>query len=162
MNAQQSKIEARKNLNAMGMTYHSQEQFMAAIQRKDDVAVQLFLDGDGIDPQAKNAAGKSPTEMAQQVGASDIAQLIQNKINQKSTPAAAAAQATQVQAPAALALPAAPPTASASAKPLSPETMAEIEAALDARKVPPEKRDAVRAQLVQQIQRLQQLTGQAN
>ena len=162
MNAQQTKIEARKNLNAMGMTYHSQEQFMAAIQRKDDVAVQLFLDGDGIDPQAKNAAGKSPTEMAQQVGASDIAQLIQNKINQKSTPAAAAAQATQVQAPAALALPAAPPTASASAKPLSPETMAEIEAALDARKVPPEKRDAVRAQLVQQIQRLQQLTGQAH
>ncbi|MBX9937203.1 MAG: hypothetical protein K2Y10_11485 [Burkholderiaceae bacterium] len=162
MNAQQSKIEARKNLNAMGMSYHSQEQFMAAIKRKDDVAVQLFLDGDGIDPQAKNAAGKSPTEIAQQVGALDIVQLIQNKISQKSLPATPAAQTTQVQPPAAIAAPAVLLPVSSSAKPLSPETMAEIEAALDARKVPPEQRDAIRTQLVQQLQRLHQLAGQAN
>ncbi len=159
MNAQQSKIEARKNLNAMGMTYHSQEQFIAAIKRKDDVAVQLFLDGDGIDPHAKDAGGKSPTDMAHQLGASDIAQLIQNKINQKSMPAAPRAQVTQAQSLAAMASPASPSPAADSAKQLSPETLAEIEAALDARKVPPEKRDAVKAQLIQQFQRLQQLTG---
>lgn len=159
VNFQQTKIEARKNLNAMGMTYHSQEQFIAAIKRKDDVAVQLFLDGDGINPGAKDGTGRNPTDIANQVGASDIAKLIQEKIHQKSMPAA---PATQGQPPAAVVSPAAATPASGRDKDLSPEILAEIEEALDARKMPPEQREIVRAKLIQQVQRLHKLAGQLN
>lgn len=158
-NTQQAKIEARKNLNAMGMTYHAQNQFIAAIQRKDDVAVQLFLDGDGINPSAKDAAGLSPIDVANQLGAADIAQLIQVKIDSKSKPVAAPAQAQP--AAAALSSVAATPAPNG-AKALSTERLAEIDAALDARKMSPEQREIARAKLIQQVQRLQEMTGQMN
>lgn len=86
-NAQQLKIDARKNLSAMGMTYHSQEQFLAAIRRKDDVAVQLFLDGEGIDINQKDGSGKAPLETATQLGATEIVRVIQSKLAAKTSAA---------------------------------------------------------------------------
>lgn len=70
------KIEARKNLTAMGLTYHSQPQFLDAVQRKDALAVKLFLDGGGVDPGAKGADGKSAVDLAHEVGAADIVALL--------------------------------------------------------------------------------------
>ncbi len=74
----QAKIEARKNLTAMGMQYHSQEHFVAAIRRKDDVAVQLYLDAGGLDLSAKEN-GKSFEMIAEEVGAKEIAKMISDK-----------------------------------------------------------------------------------
>jgi hypothetical protein len=71
-----TRIDARKNLVAMGLQYFSQDQFIAAIKRKDDTAVKLFLDGGGIDPAARSRDGKTPADIANQVGATDIAQMI--------------------------------------------------------------------------------------
>jgi len=71
-----AKIEARKNLTAMGLSYFAQDQFIGAIRRKDEVAVKLFLDGGGVDVSARDKTGKTPVDIAKEVGAADLAQLI--------------------------------------------------------------------------------------
>lgn len=70
-------IEARKNLTAMGLSYHSQAQFLDAVMRKDSLAVKLFLDGGGIDPSAKGANGKNALELAREAGATEIVTLLE-------------------------------------------------------------------------------------
>ncbi|NEX63377.1 hypothetical protein [Noviherbaspirillum galbum] len=87
------KIEARKNLAAMGLTYHSQDQFVAAIRRKDDVAVQVFLEAGGIDPNAKDKDGKAPADIAMASGSPDIARMIRGE-NKAPAVAAPAPQAS--------------------------------------------------------------------
>lgn len=43
-----SMLEARTQLTAMGLQYFSQEQFIAAIDRGDQLAVKLFIAGGGV------------------------------------------------------------------------------------------------------------------
>ena len=43
-----SSLEARTQLTAMGLQYYSQEQFLAAIQRGDKLALELFIAGGGV------------------------------------------------------------------------------------------------------------------
>ena len=42
-------LEARSQLTAMGLQYFNQEQFMAALQRNDKLAIELFIAGGGVD-----------------------------------------------------------------------------------------------------------------
>lgn len=65
-----SKVEARKSLAGMGLTYHSVEQFFAAIRRDDDVAVQLFLAAGSMKVLTKDANGKTPEQAALESSAS--------------------------------------------------------------------------------------------
>ncbi len=65
-----SKVEARKNLAGMGLTYHSTEQFFAAIRRDDEVAVQLFLAAGSMKILTKDANGKTPEQAALESSAS--------------------------------------------------------------------------------------------
>lgn len=44
-----SALEARKHLNDMGLQYFSQEQFVAAIERGDKLAVELFIAGGSVE-----------------------------------------------------------------------------------------------------------------
>ncbi len=61
-------IEARKNLTAMGMTYHSVDQLQEAIARRDQVSVDLFVAANGVRADAKGKSGKTCAEIAQSVG----------------------------------------------------------------------------------------------
>lgn len=45
-------LEARKHLTAMGLQYFSQEQFVAAIERGDKLAVELFIAGGSVNVNA--------------------------------------------------------------------------------------------------------------
>lgn len=45
-----SMLEARTQLTAMGLQYFSQDQFIAAIDRGDELAVKLFIAGGGVIP----------------------------------------------------------------------------------------------------------------
>ena len=45
-------LEARKHLTAMGLQYFSQEQFVAAIERGDTLAVELFIAGGSVNVNA--------------------------------------------------------------------------------------------------------------
>jgi twitching motility two-component system response regulator PilH len=47
-----SALEARMQLTAMGLQYYSQEQFMAAIERGDALAIELFMIGGGVNTDA--------------------------------------------------------------------------------------------------------------
>lgn len=64
------KVEARKSLAGMGLTYHSVEQFFAAIRRDDDVAVQLFLAAGSMKILTKDTNGKTPEQAALESSAS--------------------------------------------------------------------------------------------
>lgn len=142
---QQVKVEARKNLNAMGMTYHSHEQFLAAIRRKDDVAVQLFLDGGGIDLNQKETSGKTPLEMATEIGATDIVGLIQSKLAPKPTsPTATLAPTTAV------------PSKEMGSNPpeLSPEISEAIDKVLAEQNLSPEQKEAARANMARQLEQI--------
>lgn len=155
VNAQQVKIEARKNLSAMGLVYHSQEQFVAAIRRKDDVAVQLFLDGEGIDPVAKEKNGKSPLEIAEEAGAADIARIITNKINKpaEKTPAAVPAPQNPLTTGSPQPLPAAddPQALAAMAASLPPETLAEINETIAKLNITEAQKAMMRANAIRQL-----------
>lgn len=59
-------IEARKNLTAMGLVYHSQEMFHSAIKRKDHLAVELFMKAGGVDKSSTGAGGITAIELAAQ------------------------------------------------------------------------------------------------
>lgn len=65
-----SKVEARKSLNGMGLTYHSVEQFFAAIRRDDEVAVQLFLLAGSMKILTRDGNGKTAEQVALETGAS--------------------------------------------------------------------------------------------
>lgn len=49
-------LQARKDLNAMGLRYYDEQQFLDAARRGDALAVELFIAGGGID--LRELAGK--------------------------------------------------------------------------------------------------------
>ena len=71
-----SAMQARKDLTAIGLSYHDREQFLDAVKRKDAIAVRLFLIGRGVDPNAKDAWGNSALELARRGGDPEIIALL--------------------------------------------------------------------------------------
>ena len=45
-------LQARKHLTEMGLQYFSQDQFVAAIERGDKLAVELFIAGGSVTVEA--------------------------------------------------------------------------------------------------------------
>ena len=43
-------LQARKDLTSMGLRYYDETQFQDAVKRRDKLAVDLFVAGEGIDP----------------------------------------------------------------------------------------------------------------
>jgi len=161
----QAKIEARKSLTAMGMTYHSSEQFYSAVRRKDDVAVQLFLDADNIDLANKDTSERTPLEVANEVGAADVATLIKARIDRKTTPTVNTVQPAKADAtlpPAANSQPAMPKAGDDTALELPPEMLAELNQTIDGLDVPAEQKDIMRANAIRKVQALRALVGRIN
>ena len=52
------RLQARKDLSAMGLTYHSQDQFIESIKRGDSMAVELFLKAGAVDVTAATSDKK--------------------------------------------------------------------------------------------------------
>ena len=67
--------QARKELAAMGLQYYSQDQFVAAIRRNDKLAVELFLQGEGVS-LGPDAAGEMPLGIAEKSGFAEIVALL--------------------------------------------------------------------------------------
>lgn len=57
-------LQARKDLAAMGLRYYDQQQFLDAVRRDDALAVELFLQGRGVNPAARDAQGHSALDIA--------------------------------------------------------------------------------------------------
>ena len=69
-------LQARKDLTAMGLKYHDPKDFLDAVKRDDSLAVQLFLEGRGVNPGAKDAQGKTALDIARAKGNEPMAQLL--------------------------------------------------------------------------------------
>ncbi len=69
-------VQARKDLTAIGLTYHDRDQFLDAVKRRDAIAVRLFLTGRGVDAGAKDAWGNTALELARRGGDPEIIALV--------------------------------------------------------------------------------------
>lgn len=69
-------LQARKDLTAMGMKYHDPKEFLDAVKRDDALAVELFIQGRGVNLGAKDAQGRTALEIARAQGNEPMAQLL--------------------------------------------------------------------------------------
>lgn len=69
-------LQARKDLNAMGLRYYDQKDFLDAVKRDDALAVELFIQGRGVNLGAKDAQGKTALEIARARGNQPMAELL--------------------------------------------------------------------------------------
>jgi hypothetical protein len=73
-------LQARKDLTAMGLKYHDPNDFLEAVRRDDQLAVELFVAGRGVNVGAKDAQGKSALEIARAKGNEPMAQLLSRSL----------------------------------------------------------------------------------
>src|SRR5918995_753379 len=69
-------LEARKQLTAMGLTYHDSKQFLDAVKRNDALAAELFIAGRGVDLSATDFWGRDAVDFARRNNNEPLAQLI--------------------------------------------------------------------------------------
>jgi hypothetical protein len=69
-------LQARKDLTAMGLKYHDPKDFLDAVRRDDALAVELFIEGRGVNVGARDAQGKSALDIAQARGNRPMADLL--------------------------------------------------------------------------------------
>lgn len=69
-------IQARKDLTAMGLSYHDASQFLDAVRRDDALAVELFVYGRGVNLAAKGTDGRSAVDIAKRNGNRQILALL--------------------------------------------------------------------------------------
>ncbi|HZQ71919.1 MAG TPA: hypothetical protein VFB08_03310 [Burkholderiales bacterium] len=69
-------LQARKDLTAMGLSYHDPKQFLDAVKRDDALAAELFIQGRGVNLSARDADGRSALDIARANGNTRLAQLL--------------------------------------------------------------------------------------
>ena len=69
-------VDARKELTAMGLTYHDSRQFLDAVKRNDVLAAELFVAGRGVDLSATDFWGRDAVDFARRNNNENLAQLI--------------------------------------------------------------------------------------
>jgi len=57
-------LQARKDLTAMGLSYHDSRQFLDAVTRDDALAVELYILGRGVNLESRDAGGRSALDIA--------------------------------------------------------------------------------------------------
>ena len=57
-------LQARKDLNAMGLSYFDAKQLLDAVKRDDALAVELFVLGRGVNLSSRDAEGRSALDIA--------------------------------------------------------------------------------------------------
>jgi len=87
-------VEARKELTAMGLTYHDSKQFLGAVKRNDVLAAELFIAGRGVDLSATDFWGRDAVDFARGNKNEQLAQLIL-----RSRPTARSSQPAPQQTP---------------------------------------------------------------
>lgn len=73
-------LRARKDLNAMGLRYYDEKQFLDAVKRNDELAVELFIAGRGVDLSGRDADGRSALEIARDNGNAPLAELLSRNL----------------------------------------------------------------------------------
>ena len=69
-------LQARKELNAMGLSYFDAKQFLEAVKRDDALAVELYVLGRGINLSSRDADGRTAIDVAHANGNARMADLL--------------------------------------------------------------------------------------
>ena len=69
-------LQARKDLTAMGLRYHDHGEFLDAVKRNDELAVELYVAGRGVDLGKRSWSGRSALDIARDSGNTRIAELL--------------------------------------------------------------------------------------
>ena len=69
-------LQARKDLTAMGLRYHDPKDFLDAVKRDDALAVELFIEGRGVNLAARDPQGHSALDIARARGNQPMAALL--------------------------------------------------------------------------------------
>jgi len=69
-------LHARRDLNAMGLRYYDQTQYLDAVKRNDELAVELYIAARGVDLASRDADGRSALEIARDNGNAPLAELL--------------------------------------------------------------------------------------
>ena len=69
-------LQARKDLTAMGLRYFDAKDYLDAVKRGDELAVELFIAGRGVNLASRDADGRSATEIARAGGNPRLAELL--------------------------------------------------------------------------------------
>jgi len=69
-------LQARKDLNAMGLRYYDPKDFLEAVKRDDLLAVELFIAGRGVNLSSKDADGRTAADIARATGNAQMGELL--------------------------------------------------------------------------------------
>jgi hypothetical protein len=69
-------LQARKDLNAMGLSYFDARQFLDAVKRDDALAVELYVLGRGVNLSSRDADGRRALDIARANGNAGVADLL--------------------------------------------------------------------------------------
>jgi len=69
-------LQARKDLNAMGLRYYDEKQYLEAVERGDQLAVELFIAGKGVNLATTDWRGRNAVDIARAKGNAPLADLL--------------------------------------------------------------------------------------
>src|SRR5688572_23287242 len=72
----ETSLQARKDLNAMGLRYFDAKDYLDAVKRGDELAVELFIAGRGVNLASRDADGRGAAEIARAGGNPRLAELL--------------------------------------------------------------------------------------
>lgn len=73
-------LQARKDLTAMGLSYHDEGQFLDAVKRNDELATELFIAGRGVDLTKRAWSGRTALDIARDNGNTRLTELISRNL----------------------------------------------------------------------------------
>jgi len=76
-------LQARKDLNAMGLRYYDEGQFPDAVKRNDQLASELFIASRGVNLDARTWNGRSALDIARDNGNTQLAELLSRSLPAK-------------------------------------------------------------------------------
>ena len=76
-------LQARKDLTGMGLRYYDEGQYLDAVKRNDQLAVELFIAARGVNLDARTWTGRSALDIARDNGNTQLADLISRSLPAK-------------------------------------------------------------------------------
>ena len=76
----ETSLQARKDLTAMGLRYFDAKDYLEAVKRGDELAVELFIAGRGVNLASRDADGRSAAEIARASGNPRVAELLSRNL----------------------------------------------------------------------------------
>ena len=76
-------LQARKDLTGMGLKYYDHSQFLEAVKRNDQLAVELFIAAKGVNLEERAWSGRTALDIARDNGNTQLAELISRSLPAK-------------------------------------------------------------------------------